>query len=390
MLSKPVKFLTAGYIAGLSLIAGMSVGAHYVAKKVISEQENSAKTVNLAGRQRMLSQRSALYLSKLSLNPADLEIRGKLSSAIDLFEKSHVNLLGGEGDAVVVPGLSAAEAEKVYFNEPDNLDRMVKEYILNVRGFLSLPPEDLPYFDKVAETISLAEGVLLQKLDGAVKAYEVSADTKIADLAYIQTVTIYSVIAMILIEAVLIFRPLVNRVSDYSSRLESLAKSDPLTGVANRRMFFECLNEEFMRAKRYERPLSLLILDLDHFKSVNDTYGHPAGDTVLKTVSKLISNNIRNQDLFGRVGGEEFCVLFPETDITNAKVVASKILGLLQSELISVGSGHKLDKIVVTSSIGLAEIDHIADEDADQLYKRADKALYEAKENGRNQVRVAA
>lgn len=195
---------------------------------------------------------------------------------------------------------------------------------------------------------------------------------------------------MIVLEAVLIFRPMVNKVRQYSFQLELLASNDPLTGVYNRRRFYQRFGEEFERAKRYRDPLSLLIIDLDHFKKANDTYGHPAGDAVLKSVADLVGSSIRSVDCFGRIGGEGFCVLFPSTALDEAFTATAKIHKLLQETSIKIPGKNGEEVISVTASFGLAELDLLKDGNPGDLYARADETLYRAKHAGRNQVSTAA
>ena len=168
---------------------------------------------------------------------------------------------------------------------------------------------------------------------------------------------------------------------EMEARLREMAVTDSLTGVANRRHFFGKAESELQRSRRYGRPLSALMLDLDHFKSVNDTYGHDAGDKVLMAVSDMVAGRLRDVDLLGRLGGEEFAVLFPETGQDQATQVAERIREAVEAARVDVGGKD----IGVTVSIGVVTL---AEEDSgvDALMRRADKAMYTAKETGRNRV----
>ncbi len=162
--------------------------------------------------------------------------------------------------------------------------------------------------------------------------------------------------------------------------LQRFATTDDLTGAYNRRQFGEVIKYEIHRAVRYADTLSLIMFDLDHFKRINDTYGHNAGDEVLKTVADIVKDNIRVTDTFARVGGEEFTVLAPATGLEGAKVVADKLRKSIES--------HAFETVgTVTASLGVAEFER--DEAIDALIKRADNALYEAKKHGRNRVVIA-
>ena len=165
--------------------------------------------------------------------------------------------------------------------------------------------------------------------------------------------------------------------------LRFLANTDGLTGLDNRRRFQERLHEEVERAHRYERPLSLVLLDLDHFKKVNDTWGHPAGDRVLQGTAAALRHVLRDMDVAGRMGGEEFAVLLPETELAGARALAER----LRARIASVD--HASDGGVVfrvTSSLGVTSLDPGVFHDAEVLLKAADEALYRAKNQGRDRV----
>ena len=164
-------------------------------------------------------------------------------------------------------------------------------------------------------------------------------------------------------------------------RLELLAATDPLTGASNRRRFGEALRVEIARSRRYGVPLSLIVLDVDHFKRINDSLGHPAGDRVLVELAKLIAGNVREMDVFARLGGEEFAILAPNCDANCARPFAEKLRRVVEA--------HAFPDIGrLTCSFGLAEYRDA--DDPDTLIERADDALYRAKDEGRNRVVMAA
>lgn len=166
--------------------------------------------------------------------------------------------------------------------------------------------------------------------------------------------------------------------------LEELAIRDDLTGLYNRRHLNTILQQEFSRCERYDTDLSCLMLDLDHFKNINDTYGHDFGDVVLSTFGKRLAAKIRLTDYAFRFGGEEFMVFLPHTDIYGAEKMAWKICKSNERE----GFATDKHKITVTISIGLASFHQHRPSDQKELLVMADKALYAAKENGRNRVEI--
>lgn len=172
--------------------------------------------------------------------------------------------------------------------------------------------------------------------------------------------------------------------------LQYMATHDQLTGLYNRRFMENRLEEEFERATRYDRQLSVLMIDLDHFKQINDTYGHRAGDRVLEFVGELINhtleNSVRRCDIGGRFGGEEFLLVLPETNLQGAQKVAKRIRETLAEEEFTSPEGESFS---VTCSVGGASFgaEH---ESPETLVQEADSSLYEAKEAGRNQVVLQA
>lgn len=167
------------------------------------------------------------------------------------------------------------------------------------------------------------------------------------------------------------------------NELHVLATTDPLTGVANRRRFLEQMEMELARLKRYGEPAALLIIDIDYFKHVNDRYGHAAGDRVLCHLTQLANALLRRNDLFGRLGGEEFGILLPVTQIDGASEFAERFRQHVSNNPAQVDQA----RIVFTVSIGVTKFDP-DDNHPDRVLARADAALYRAKENGRNRVEV--
>lgn len=162
---------------------------------------------------------------------------------------------------------------------------------------------------------------------------------------------------------------------------------DPLTGINNRRFFDQRLSEEASRARRYDRPLSCLFLDIDHFKRINDQHGHQTGDAVLKQVSALLDERLRQTDVLARFGGEEFVILLPDTEQEDASQIAEQIRERIEQTGFTLHNGKALK---VTLSIGLAVLhpnNHI--NDARQLLAAADQAVYAAKLSGRNRIKLA-
>ncbi len=167
-------------------------------------------------------------------------------------------------------------------------------------------------------------------------------------------------------------------------RLELLSITDGLTKLHNHRYFQDELSRAFEESQRYQRPLSLAMIDIDFFKKVNDTYGHAVGDEVLKCAARLFRDSVRSTDLVARYGGEEFAVMMPETTLPDSIAFAEKIRALVESTTMGTQAGD----LKVTVSIGVASVPLTRIHSPKELIVAADKALYRAKRGGRNQVQA--
>lgn len=186
------------------------------------------------------------------------------------------------------------------------------------------------------------------------------------------------------------FRASIRDISDRKAlqqQLELLASTDPLTGVLNRRRFFHTAEAELYRARRYDRPLVLALVDIDHFKRINDGFGHAVGDDTLKTLAHAFANRLRRSDLFARFGGEEFVLLLPETQLGDGLRLCERLRQMV--ETIRLQIPDRAEPFGFTVSIGVADLQHEGDS-LNQLLARADAALYKAKRDGRNQVAYGA
>jgi len=172
------------------------------------------------------------------------------------------------------------------------------------------------------------------------------------------------------------------KLAEYELRRQAI--TDPLTGVLNRRHFYSLAGPIFQQAKRYQRHLTALMIDLDHFKQINDQHGHFIGDQVLTCLANLLVEHIRNSDILARYGGEEFVILMPETSSQSAQTMAKRLRVQVNQSPIETDIGP----VPLTISIGMATLETKVDRNIDKLIDRADQALYAAKQTGRNKVVV--
>jgi diguanylate cyclase (GGDEF)-like protein/PAS domain S-box-containing protein len=175
----------------------------------------------------------------------------------------------------------------------------------------------------------------------------------------------------------------ITRKKKLEKKLKNLSEKDPLTGAFNRRYFMQIFEQSYSIAKRYNNPFSVMVLDIDNFKSINDTFGHKAGDTVLKTIVDYCKVSFRDADLFARLGGEEFIVMLPNTPTLGAAIIAERIRDGIHNLPVTLAN----KTVHFSISIGISQVDE-SDEDYSDVISRADMALYQAKDKGKNRVEI--
>ena len=221
--------------------------------------------------------------------------------------------------------------------------------------------------DKIGAFPLVSEG----EITGCIVARSTLDNLSKRDISYLEQLTRQSAIT-------------INRANAYSKILQ-YATIDALTNLNNRRQFEIRLKQEIATTKRQNNPLCAMMIDIDFFKKVNDTYGHASGDAVLRGVARIIKSALRESDIPARYGGEEFAVLLPYTHIEEAQIVGERLRKAVESSSIAIDvEGVDTKEIQVTISMGLAEFNKT--ETGEELFERADKALYEAKTSGRNKV----
>lgn len=334
----------------------------------------------------------------------DLTARGALSgddSALDGVIAG-INILGEELEAKVAENQRAmqalSESEALFSTLFDSVQdgiivadiqtrqyRMVNASICRMLGYsrqelldLSVddvhPAKDLPYvtheFERMAKgETGLAPNIPMKRKDCSVFYADANTGPMMID----------GVTCL-----VGVFRDITER--SRAEQAEELARRDGLTGLYNRRTFDSMLEDEILRTQRFNRPVSLLMLDIDYFKRVNDKYGHQAGDAILKGMSDLLVKQARAVDSVCRYGGEEIAVILPETDTVGAMNAAERLRAGVERQSFDIGEGKAIN---ITMSIGVATYPQQADS-LEALVKASDVALYAAKEAGRNRVGVSS
>ncbi|MGQ3046491.1 MAG: diguanylate cyclase [Niveispirillum sp.] len=365
--------LTAAYVIALTLIAILSGGVHLLLDNVISEQRDAATIINVAGRQRMLSQRISLLGN--DLYQGDETARQPLRDAIALMRRSQDALV--HGDDLGISNPLSPDASAHYFTGPSPLDARVRVFLDDADRFAETGDET-----SFRQFHLAARDTLLPALDRAVTIFENEANGRTHWLRQAQKVVLAILLTTLLAEAVFIFRPMVTRIRLYAGRLFDLASRDSLTGLPNRRFLVDTGEAAVIQARREGTELSCLLVDLDHFKAINDQHGHATGDAVLVRFAELAQTALRQGDMVGRTGGEEFAILLPGAGEAGALLVAEKLRAMLDADR-SAGLPH------FTASIGATTLAP-GDRGLPDLFSRADAALYVAKGLGRNRVRFEA
>ncbi len=378
-----LRALTIKYIFALSLIGGLLILSYGLTNMLIDNSQDDASMINLSGRQRMFSQRVALLSVQLvnENNPTAREkIRARLLRNVADMESISRELMQEQGGREVLPSQKFVESH-------------LKGFYSETRALANEPDEKLTYQNPhLRYVVNVAVGDLLISLNSIVREHQLLNEDKMRLLQMAQTATLISGLFVLLLIAIFVFRPMMCEIIEEKTKLEELNEQlnrlsaiDGLTGIPNRRNFDEYYSREWKRALRERSSLAVIMCDIDHFKIYNDTYGHLAGDDCLKEVAVTISETLkRPADLVARYGGEEFVVVLPETDLGGALAIAEKI----RLEIISKNIEHIDSKVSdhVTLSLGAASIVPREDQPPSTLVDCADKALYQAKNGGRNQV----
>lgn len=314
-----------------------------------------------------------------ALSTADHKPDGSLDHIIvaiidlSLINHSYMELLESGQTSFVL----ASKQGEIYAREPDNgrfVGRVVAEIPSNIER---LGPE------ATLRMISPLDGLDRIVTSMAVRGFPlltiVSLSVGEVLEGWRRTATLLAIFALLGGGAILMITMTLVRIQQ---RLFTLSISDPLTQLLNRRHFITLAQQEIKRTQRYERPFTLMMLDLDHFKRVNDLYGHPAGNQVLLGFADVMRESCRSSDLIGRFGGEEFIILLPETDLKGGQLTAEKILHRTR-ELLFID--HGLEGVQISCSIGVTQLLE-SDNEIDTLIQRSDVLLYQAKQRGRNCV----
>jgi len=378
--------LSLRYILALGFVAVLTLASYGLMDNTVTTQVLGAKLLNVAGRQRMLCQRVDILAMRAEA-AAGAERRAglkELDGALQELVQGHNVLVHGPASALGMvedsPALSVLRADD------DGTEALFHGFVAQARELRELLAQGQDPGGQARERLSRSGDALLGRLDQRMDALQHMGEGSLKSLSLQVKALLGAALVGLVLTALLLLRPMIAEVVRDREHLESLVRNletqagtDKLTGAYNRRTWDVEIRREFSKARRQGQRLCLVMTDLDLFKHVNDEHGHQRGDRVLQEFTQCLRQAVRASDTLFRMGGEEFAVLLPGTDIENGRVTAEKLRARV--------ADTPLDGLPITASFGVAETD--GNESPDELYRRADQALYAAKANGRNRVEIA-
>jgi diguanylate cyclase (GGDEF)-like protein len=387
-LKATTRALTFRYLLALSLIATLAVGGFLILQTTIRTHEASSSIITMTARQSTLVQEvvaTARHLAESSDPSARGADRATLFEAAHAIEQAHRRLTDPKSP-LGQPVTTSAAVQALYFDPPLNLDRKIRGFLQEAFQLARTRDAELRAGHPTLRRLQSAAGVLLISLDALVDQLEADARESVRRSRTLETGLLLATLLMLSLEALLIFRPIVRRVwregaklIEQREKLVELAHYDPLTRLPNRTLFQLRLEMALAQARRDGSLTAVLQLDLDHFKDINDTFGHAAGDHLLREVAARLQSLLRDTDTVARIGGDEFAIILT-SQRTPHQVgrLAEKIVQAARDPV-----SWQQSELQVGASVGIT-LCPSDDEDPEQLLKNADIALYQAKASGRS------
>ncbi len=367
------------------------------AEKLLASQSAEAAPEAQAALERVLHDLSVhqieLELQNEELLRAQQEMQAAHDSYARLYNQAPVGYLSLDSNGIILQ-TNQTFADMLGISARKIIGKTLAEFILledrpiflgRFRSFFN-KPQDKSLDVRLAQPLKHAKGHLCVHLAGRLETdgrLPSSSDPQTYLLVIVSDISAQKAIEDALRQAKTELETKNQELYQAYVREQLLARTDTLTGINNRRYFFEVAVHEFNAAVRYSHPLSAIMFDIDHFKELNDTYGHQAGDDMLRNLAQLTRQQLRSADILARYGGEEFVILLPYTRLKQAYLVAERIRETVAAFRLT-WNEHKIG---ITLSLGVAEFDSQTDS-LDKLIQRADQAMYEAKNGGRNRTQV--
>lgn len=389
-LKNPVRSMSWGYIIALGAIALLTIESHFLTAYIAEKNKEGVKiSYNIEG-QRSLIQHIILQATKQFKSGEEFDLY-LLNQSIKQLEDAH-NLMTKD----IRNNQNKNELYGFYFQPPHDINHQVGDFIEGSKEFTALSEdkrklaEDTGKRDRQKELFDQLyqkdAKYLASALSAALGHYQKATIQKTERYSEWQFWNALAILVVLALEALLIFRPMINKIDDHQKRLMRYALEDELTGLKNRRAFIKQANMQLRAAKRHNAPVTVVLSDLDKFKSINDTYGHDVGDLVLQHFAKLVTKHLRAHDVIGRIGGEEFAFLLPGTTDQKSFAMIDRLRDIIEkTPCVYRDKKGQEQTLHITASFGLVHVDKDHDS-IEGLLKTADEGLYEAKNKGRNLV----
>ena len=375
------------YLTSLAFIGLLVASSLVVIDHIAAEESLMVEVSDIGGRQSMLSERIIHLLLEYAIekDPATRDhIVGLIEKSLISFDRTHKLLIRGKlsnGEQVIFED----NIDDLFFDGPDYLDERARLFVYNTREVLSKnwTPELYSSF-YFRELRKASKQNLHISFETLANLYTSNSRERILRLRITVAFLLCSIIIVVISVGVLVFKPLFRHIVAQEEELHQLAFIDPLTNCHNRRGFLSRADIEFQRSRRNDLPFSILFLDIDYLKTINDTYGHAVGDTAIQETALICQENLRDIDTLGRIGGDEFGILLPECGLDSARQTAERLkLGMSKRNIPGLSEAIKL-----SFSIGAATLTNL-DKSAYETINRADQNLYTAKRAGRNLIIAA-
>ena len=375
------------YLGTLAFIAILISVSIIIIDYIAAEESRMVEVNDIGGRQRMLSERVVHLLLEYAVE-TDAAARDDIVELLNLslvaFDRTHNLLIRGHlsnGQNVIF----SDNIDDIFFGAPEYLDKKARIFIYNTREVLDRewsPTLISNYYLK--QLREAAKQDLHSSMEVLAAQYTKNSKIRISQLRMVVAGLLGSIVIVVFGVGVFVFIPMFRRIENQEQELHKKAYIDPLTNCHNRRSFLTNAGTAFERSRRYDHTFAVLYIDIDHFKSINDTHGHAVGDEAIKQMTRICEENIRDSDILGRLGGDEFGIILQECGLDYATQTAEKLRSCVSDHIIP----GDTTAIRISISIGAVTIIE-SDDDAFDILKRADKNLYEAKQMGRNLVIAA-
>jgi diguanylate cyclase (GGDEF)-like protein len=375
---KQQQTLTMAYMGALSVIAVLTIISHFLTAYITNSQKENAEITfamtNMRSQADIIVSQASTF--KMSSNSFDDDLLGK---SIDKLKQESDDIEAGRsGDTI----------HDIFHADPYLLNDKIGTFITAAGEFARFQRTGQRteaeaafnvFRDRIAKLLSV-------NLDLALEEYHTGVLEQVKRSFRLQNASVMVILAVLLLEATFIFRPLVLRLAEYHKDLIRLALTDVLTGLNNRRAFMQLASAGLDHFHRHKKPFALVIMDLDKFKNVNDTYGHKVGDLVLQHYSGVLLKFLRKHDILGRIGGEEFAIFLPQTSAQEAQQIMERLRKtVMETPCPYMDKDDKNQLLSYTSSFGIVAVTS-GTWTLDNLLIKADENLYKAKEQGRNCV----